>query len=218
MTSYTILYALVKTYLITPCDSTAGFWIWYFTPVPVLGGCMYAIGKHLQNLHSLRQSAGWTYLPTDLQWSPSVLLKFPLTSLFAGLTAGLLGIGGGMIIGPLFIQVGMQPQVGTASCAFMILFTSLSTLVQYLAAGRIGWRSVLFFAGVGFVSGQIGQRVVDGVIRRTGRPSYVIFLLGGVIGVATCCMVVYGSFEIREDSRDGVDIFSIDTEGVTCGE
>ena len=45
--------------------------------------------------------------------------------------AGLLGIGGGMVIGPLFMSIGMQPQVGTSSCAFMILWTAASGVLNY---------------------------------------------------------------------------------------
>ena len=125
MTGYTLLYALLKTNKYTPCGSrsTAVFWTWYFSPVLVLGLVMYIVAVYLHKLHLKRVSVNWEYLTSDMQWTAEKLRQFPVTSVFAGVTAGLLGIGGGMIIGPLFISVGMQPQVGTASCAFMILFT-----------------------------------------------------------------------------------------------
>jgi len=94
----------------------------------------------------------------------------------------------------------------------------LSTLIQYLSLERIGIKSVAFFAGVGFISGQLGQRVVDRVIKRTGRPSYVIFLLASVIGVATLSMVVYGSIIIANDYKDGEKIFEFDTDSLICNE
>ena len=59
-------------------------------------------------------------------WTNENLWKFPKTALLAGLAAGLLGIGGGMVLGPLFIEIGMQPTVAKSSCAFMILWTGLS--------------------------------------------------------------------------------------------
>jgi hypothetical protein len=42
-----------------------------------------------------------------------------------------------MVIGPLFIEIGMQPQVGTASCAFMILWTATSGVIQYAMADKV---------------------------------------------------------------------------------
>ena len=44
----------------------------------------------------------------------SLLRVSPLANkwLLAGVAAGLLGIGGGMVIGPLFVDIGLEPQVG----------------------------------------------------------------------------------------------------------
>lgn len=36
---------------------------------------------------------------------------FPTMALLAGMLGGMLGIGGGMIINPMLIEVGMHPQV-----------------------------------------------------------------------------------------------------------
>ena len=76
---------------------------------------------YLNRLHERRAAAGYPYLETDIQFTKEQLWKFPVTALNAGLAAGLLGIGGGMVIGPLFIQIGMQPQVAArllvCSCA-----------------------------------------------------------------------------------------------------
>ena len=37
--------------------------------------------------------------------------------------SGMLGIGGGMVLGPLFLQLELHPQVTTATTGFMLLFT-----------------------------------------------------------------------------------------------
>merc|ERR1712146_202796 len=81
----------------------------------------------------------------DMVWTTENLLKFPKTALLAGLAAGLLGIGGGMVLGPLFIEIGMQPTVAKSSCAFMILWTGLSGVIQYAMADSWAgsWRSTL---------------------------------------------------------------------------
>ena len=53
-----------------------------------------------------------------MQWSREQLLKFPISAIFAGVAAGLVGIGGGMVIGPLFMMINLEATVGTASCAY----------------------------------------------------------------------------------------------------
>ena len=52
MTAYTIAYALLKQEVFNPCSDyyPVGYWLWYFTPVPVLMLCMYATGLILLNV------------------------------------------------------------------------------------------------------------------------------------------------------------------------
>jgi uncharacterized membrane protein YfcA len=42
---------------------------------------------------------------------PGWILMYCLFGIIAGLVAGLLGVGGGFILGPLFLELGIPPQV-----------------------------------------------------------------------------------------------------------
>mmetsp|Transcript_19470 Transcript_19470/g.60001 ORF Transcript_19470/g.60001 Transcript_19470/m.60001 type:complete len:567 (+) Transcript_19470:37-1737(+) len=206
MTLFTMLYGILKTNVFNQCATwsfhqrggagrgQAGpwFWIWYFVPVPVLLAYMYYTTRVLR-AKTKRRAACPDYepLPADLVWDDETLAKFPKVALLAGVAAGLLGIGGGMVIGPLFMEIGMEPQVGTSTCAFMILWTAASGVVLYYEAGLISPAFIVWCVFWGFFSGQLGQRGVNHVIKKTGRPSYVIFLLGSIIGVA-CATITLG--------------------------
>ena len=74
---------------------------------------------------------------------------YPLACGVAGLCAGLFGIGGGIIKGPLMLEMGISPQVASATSAFMILFTAASATFQYAMLGdlRPAYATVLFIAG-----------------------------------------------------------------------
>lgn len=207
MTAYTVAYSLIKKVIQSqsPCLDYA-YWLWYVTPVAILGGFMYGTAIILGNRHKRKLDAGFKYLPADIQWDRATLLKFPRTALLAGVTAGLLGIGGGMVIGPLFLQIGMEPQVGTSSCAFMILWTAFSGVVIYAVDEHLGWQLCLYCIGFGFVSGQIGQRLVNAVLKKTGRPSYVVFLLGSIIGMACLAMATTLLIKMVTGDYDANDI------------
>ncbi len=50
---------------------------------------------------------------------PRAFVVFPSMAVLAGFLGGMLGIGGGMIINPLLIEIGMHPQV------FIVTFLSI---------------------------------------------------------------------------------------------
>ena len=60
-----------------------------------------------------------------------------MVSACAGVLAGLLGIGGGLVKGPLLLELGMRPQAAAATSGFMVLFTASSTTLQFLLAGAL---------------------------------------------------------------------------------
>lgn len=221
MTVYTIIYALIKKFALDICNPV-GYWIWYFTPVIVLGGFMVVTGWILNRRYERKVNAGYKFKGDgeedpaykELKWDNQTLKKFPTIAVLAGVAAGLLGIGGGMVIGPLFIALDMQPKVGSSSCAFMILFTALSGVVQYSFAGKLGWEFILYGVAVGFISGQLGQYIVDAALKRTGRPSTVIFLLGGIVGAACISMTITGIYKLAACDSSGA--FTFDTTDLTC--
>lgn len=52
-------------------------------------------------------------------WKVGQLFVFCLSGIIAGIVGGLLGLGGGFILGPLFLELGIPPQVTyiTLSCS-----------------------------------------------------------------------------------------------------
>ena len=89
---------------------------------------------------------------------------------------------------------------------------------RYLTIGKLPWRFFLWFGAVGVLGGQTGQRVVKRLIVKTGRPSYVVFILGGIIGLAVCVMTTAGLVGVVEDARCGIDIWAPNVDDFVCYE
>lgn len=53
---------------------------------------------------------------------PSNILVFPLMALLAGILGGVFGIGGGMLISPLLLQVGVTPEVSSTIISFSAIY------------------------------------------------------------------------------------------------
>ncbi|XP_026449581.1 sulfite exporter TauE/SafE family protein 3-like [Papaver somniferum] len=104
-------------------------------------------------------------------WTVHKLVFFALVGVFAGMVGGLLGMGGGFIMGPLFLQLGIPPQVSTATATFSMTFSSSMSVVEYHLL------KPLYFLGVATLAALVGQHVVKKVISVLGRASLIIFIL-----------------------------------------
>jgi len=65
------------------------------------------------------------------------------------LFTGLFGIGGGIVKGPLMLEMGLLPAVSSATSSYMILFTAVTAALNYAIMGALDpyYASALFCAG-----------------------------------------------------------------------
>lgn len=96
-----------------------------------------------------------------------------------------IGIGGGMILGPLMLIMGIHPRVSTATTATMIVLTSSSVAVLFVISGLVPWEYAMCFFCVCLCGSLIGKTTIDGYVKKTGKASVLIFLLACIIAFAT---------------------------------
>ncbi|KAI3867060.1 hypothetical protein MKX03_007337 [Papaver bracteatum] len=110
-------------------------------------------------------------------WNVHKLVFFALVGIFSGMVGGLLGMGGGFIMGPLFLQLGIPPQVSTVTATFSMTFSSSMSVVEYYLLKRFPVPYALYFLGVATLAALVGQHVVKKIISVLGRASLIIFIL-----------------------------------------
>lgn len=89
------------------------------------------------------------------------------------------GIGGGIIVGPLMLAVGIHPQVSSATSACMELFTSATSALTFIIFGYATFCLLL------------GQIVMSFLLKWSGgRNSYIAFCVGGVVGISAVALGV----------------------------
>ncbi|XP_050384512.1 sulfite exporter TauE/SafE family protein 3-like [Argentina anserina] len=121
---------------------------------------------------------------TGTKWRTYMLVIYCVCGIAAGLVGGLLGLGGGFIMGPMFLEMGIPPQVSSATAMFIMTFSSSMSVVEYYLLKRFPIPYALYFAGVATISAIIGQHVVGKVIKILGRASLIIFILSLTIFVS----------------------------------
>eukprot|EP00163_Fabomonas_tropica_P003099 TRINITY_DN1257_c1_g3_i3.p1 TRINITY_DN1257_c1_g3~~TRINITY_DN1257_c1_g3_i3.p1 ORF type:complete len:558 (-),score=101.50 TRINITY_DN1257_c1_g3_i3:80-1720(-) len=177
------------------------FWYWLIVSLalPFLLSITLCAGYWLRYNHEVKSSLGYNFIDGDVRWTRRNSILYPALCSIAGVMAGLLGIGGGMIKGPLMLEVGVRPQVVSATAAFMILFTSSATTIQFLVLGLMPLDYAAWYAVIGFVASYLGQLLMMYVIQRYRKSSYIIFCIAIVIG---CSTILMGSTGIGGVIRD----------------
>ncbi|TVU40466.1 hypothetical protein EJB05_13932 [Eragrostis curvula] len=102
----------------------------------------------------------------------------------AGLVGGLLGVGGGSIMGPLFLELGIPPQVSRATATFAMMFSSSMSAVEYYLLNRFPVPYAIYFIIVAFIAAFVGQHLSRKLINWLGRASLIIFILAFVIFIS----------------------------------
>ncbi|XP_057985884.1 sulfite exporter TauE/SafE family protein 3 isoform X2 [Hevea brasiliensis] len=112
------------------------------------------------------------------------LVLYSACGVLAGVVGGLLGLGGGFIMGPLFLELGIPPQVSSATATFAMTFSSSMSVVEYYLLKRFPVPYALYFVAVATLAALIGQHIVRRLIIVFGRASLIIFILAFTIFVS----------------------------------
>lgn len=112
------------------------------------------------------------------------LVLYCAFGVLAGMVGGLLGLGGGFIMGPLFLELGVPPQVSSATATFAMMFSSSMSVVEYYLIKRFPVPYALYFLIVATIAAFVGQHVVRRLIVILGRASLIIFILAFTIFVS----------------------------------
>ncbi len=170
---------------------STGYWAWR---VALYAACAAAVGGGgwlALRTQAARARAGTPQLSGDITYTPKSLVATPLLAVGVGVVAGLLGLGGGELMAPLLLALGMLPQVASATSAFMIFFTSGANLVTYLAQGVLtpdpGY--VVWIVTLGFCSAMVGRLSSVFITTRLRHPSFIVLTLGAILLVSMFLLI-----------------------------
>lgn len=130
-------------------------------------------------------------------------LIFPVMALLAGMLGGVFGIGGGMLISPLLLHVGIAPEITAATCSFMVFFSSSMSALQYLLLGMEHVDTAIILSVICFVASLLGLLVVQRAIVKYGRASMIVFSVSTVMALSTVLMTSFGALNVWRDYNSG---------------
>ena len=132
-----------------------------------------------------------------------------LVGAVAGLLSGLFGIGGGAVIVPALVWIGLSQRHASATSLASMIPTSIAGMLTYALQGNVDWLSALLMA-VGAVAGaQLGTRLLKILPEIVLRWTYAGFMISIVIQQLTFTPQRHSTIHISVGSAFAIIILGI---------
>jgi uncharacterized membrane protein YfcA len=120
----------------------------------------------------------------------------------AGVLAGLLGIGGGLVMVPaMVLALGFDQHVAQGTSLLVIIPAALSGSITHYRNGRVSFRDAAFLAGGGVLGATLGSGLALSVDDALLRKLFALFLLA----VAARMLLTRGRQTEAENGRRVVE-------------
>ena len=118
--------------------------------------------------------------------SVNVLLVFGMGGI-VGLLSGIFGVGGGFLMTPLLIMIGIPSTVAAASDSHQIVGASTSGTIAHFRLGNVDFKMGMLLLIGGVIGGTVGVQIIK-ILNRLGNADFLIkityVLMLGFIGAS----------------------------------
>ncbi|KAK4792922.1 hypothetical protein SAY86_023357 [Trapa natans] len=173
---------------VTVCGAI--YWVLFCLQFPIALVVFGYESIELYRKEKRRVSNGDTQMVCEasIHWTVGHIVLCALCGLLGGCVGGLLGSGGGFILGPLLLEIGVLPQVASATATFVMAFSSSMSVVEFYLLKRFPIPYALYLMAVSTLAGFWGQYLVRKLINSLGRVSIIVFILSSFIFVSALTM------------------------------
>ena len=133
--------------------------------------------------------------------------KLIFTIFLAGVFGGMLGLGGGIIISPLLLDMGIDAQIVSSTSNFILVFSSCITTILFTFSGQLLYSKAAFLGVIGVVSTFIGVHAITNYIRRTKKSSILIMAVFVIMLISLIILPFNGFTNAYYDIMKGINIF-----------
>lgn len=110
--------------------------------------------------------------------SISTLLFLMLIGILAGVFSGLIGIGGGIIMVPMLLLIGLtQHQAQGTSLATLMVPVTFLAVMNYHKEGYVQWHFAIVIAVCFFIGGFLGSKIAINLDQRIVKKIFAVVLI-----------------------------------------
>lgn len=130
----------------------------------------------------------------DVNLEGRTLIQLLAIGFIGGLVAGALGLGGGSIYNPALLSLGVHPKTAGATGILLVCFSTLNTCLINWLNGFLNVDYALWVTAFSLGGSLLGMMATDKVVKATGKPSIIVFVLCLVFIISTLATPLFGAF------------------------
>ena len=200
---------LRESQIVSKCSSF--YWVLMFSFLVIVMIYDYFIFKHIETEYSYRRIINFPYDERDINWTKETIIKLCCIGFLAGFIAGVIGIGGGVVLGPILLDLGIHPIVGTVTTNMLVLITSSSTTFQFILFKMLNLEYGVICIVFSALGSYCGTYLVNTYVKKTGKQSFIVLILFCVVITSAIVLPLSSLINIIEDYNKGYNIFEFES-------
>ena len=163
----------------------------------------FASSVYLVRKTQICERTNYVFDEGDIHWTYGKCGYVTLCSVVAGMVVGLLGMGGGNLIGPMLLALGVRPEISTISSSFTIFISSGTASAQYFITGVIDLQYSAWFFGLSVLGSILGILVLRKIAIKKQRVSLLIFCLFFILFSSLVIIPTIGVLNAIKQNQEG---------------
>jgi len=200
---------LRESEIVSKCSSV--YWVLMFAFLIIVLFYDYYIINHIETEYSYRKIINFPYDERDIVWTKPTIIKLAFIGLLAGFIAGVIGIGGGVVLGPILLDLGIHPIVGSVTTNMLVLITSSSTTFQFILFKMLNLQYGIICIIFSALGSYCGTYLVNTYVKKTGKQSFIVLVLFCVVIVSAVVLPLSSLLNIIDDYKKGYNIFEFES-------
>ena len=200
---------LRESEIVSKCSSV--YWVLMFAFLIIVLFYDYYIINHIETEYSYRKIINFPYDERDIVWTKPTIIKLAFIGLLAGFIAGVIGIGGGVVLGPILLDLGIHPIVGSVTTNMLVLITSSSTTFQFILFKMLNLQYGIICIIFSALGSYCGTYLVNTYVKKTGKQSFIVLVLFCVVIVSAIVLPLSSLLNIIDDYKKGYNIFEFES-------
>jgi hypothetical protein len=141
----------------------------------------------------------------------SKMYKIMIFCFIAGLMSGMLGVGGGIVMAPLMLELGLHPKTTASTSNFLLIMTSSFGTVMFILSQQLIFTFAIFIAVPCTLASYVGSGYILDYITKTNKNSFLVYCLLYVMIFSLIILPINGISRAMYDMASGENIFGFNT-------